>query len=552
MTKIHQLDNFLKFSFQKSKPYKLLVIFLCIGFLMLNITSLLLPLRESLTYDENYHFESGLAILSGKPSERGATNVAERNIMPASALNVLVSKASPVSVLDKLTGQNNWLFSGKLATILVSCLLGLYVFRWSFELYGIHAGFLALLLYLFDPNIIAHSRLITQDIFGTCSIFISIYYFWKFLKFGGFKNAFLSMITFGIAQIARYTAIYLFPIYFLLAIGFHCSSMINLIQRRQFRVILSKFRFFVVYTILLSATAVIIINIGFLGERTFTKFGDYKFESKTFTYLQSRTSLVRVFPVPVPYAYLRGLDMGKYKEETGFGNGLPYLTGRLGLEKGKAKGFKEYYLIAFIYKVPIASQLLLIMAITGIFTNKNKTIFWQNESFFIIPSLFYFCILSLMNAQLGIRYILMIFPLLFVLSSKVAVYWTQAIMRYRIFIVSLIAYLVISNFSYFPHYISYFNELLLDRRFAYTILADSNLDWGQNKFYLKDYLKKHPSAKVKPAQPQAGLVVIAANDLVGIMSKPERFQWIREKLKPVDHVAYSYLVFDIKPQDLPP
>lgn len=48
-----------------------------------------------------------------------------------------------------------------------------------------------------------------------------------------------------------------------------------------------------------------------------------------------------------------------------------------------------------------------------------------------------------------------------------------------------------------------------------------------------------------------GLVVIAANDLVGITSNPERFQWIREKLSPVDHVVYSHLLFNIKPQDLP-
>ena len=39
--------------------------------------------------------------------------------------------------------------------------------------------------------------------------------------------------------------------------------------------------------------------------------------------------------------------------------------------------------------------------------------------------------------------------------------------------------------------------------------------------------------------------------LVGIIDDPKTYQWIRDNLKHVDHVAYSYLVFKIQPQDLP-
>jgi Na+/H+ antiporter NhaD/arsenite permease-like protein len=38
-------------------------------------------------------------------------------------------------------------------------------------------------------------------------------------------------------------------------------------------------------------------------------------------------------------------------------------------------------------------------------------------------------------------------------------------------------------------------------------------------------------------------LILPLNDLVGITSNPERFQWIREKLRPVDHVVYSHLLF---------
>jgi hypothetical protein len=121
-----------------------------------------------------------------------------------------------------------------------------------------------------------------------------------------------------------------------------------------------------------------------------------------------RLAFLRELPVPVPYAYLRGLDVGKAKQDTGIGSGLPYLMGRVGLENAKLKGFKEYYIIAFLYKVPIATQLLLFIAIISLIRYRQYINFWQNEAFLSIPALFFFIALSLTTAQLGIRYILMI------------------------------------------------------------------------------------------------------------------------------------------------
>ena len=557
-------------SFSKRKQI-LLVFCLCFFFLILNIASLFLPLRESLTFDENHHYANGIAVLSSRPSKRGATNVNQRNIMPVSALNPLFSKAIrkaiPDQIISESVKQSNIVFFGKLATISVSLVLAIYVFCWARQLYGINAGFLALSLYLLDPNIIAHSRLVTQDIFGACSLFIATYYFWNFLKFGERKNAVLSIITFGIAQISRYTAVYLLPIYFVLTIGFYSSTILNLIKTKHFKIILSGIKQFCTYTILLFFTTILIINMGFSFEKTFTKLGDYQFESKALTSLQSSSPLLRALPVPVPYSYLRGLDFGKYKQEEGFGSGTPYLMGRLGLENGEKKGFKEYFIIAFLYKVPIATQILLFMAVVSLLRYRHRINFWQNEAFLIIPSLFFFIAFGFSTAQLGIRYILMIFPFLFVFSSRVALAWTALRNRYRIFVTSLVAYLLISNLSYFPHYISYFNELLVDRKMGYTILVDSNLDWGQNDYYLNQYLESNPEAiyigcpgerlkllssrqEVNLQEFQGGLVVVRANQLVGIQLNPKIFQWLRENKKPVDHVAYSYLVFQIQPQDL--
>ncbi|GBL11131.1 hypothetical protein MSj_02631 [Microcystis aeruginosa Sj] len=95
----------------------------------------------------------------------------------------------------------------------------------------------------------------------------------------------------------------------------------------------------------------------------------------------------------------------------------------------------------------------------SLFLWRKQLNFWQNEAFLIIPTVLYFILMSSNTAQIGIRYILMIFPFLFVFASRIVTGWQAYKRPYRILIIVLTLYLLISNLSYFPHYISYFNEL---------------------------------------------------------------------------------------------
>jgi hypothetical protein len=272
--------------------------------------------------------------------------------------------------------------------------------------------------------------------------------------------------------------------------------------------------------------------------------------------------------------------MGAYKRESGFGNGPTYLLGELGLENGQFKGFKEYFIVAFFFKVPVSTQFLLLLAFFALFRRRGQANFWQNEAFLLVPALFYFITFSYSTAQLGIRYVLMIFPFLFVFASLIvatplvqsgvesrAEYWAGSGVRGRLLACGLVAYLLLSNLSYFPHYIAYFNEFLTDRTMGYKILADSNLDWGQNEYYIWQYLRQNPEAvlmdarigtlrlrngsgEIEPDKFAGGLVAISANDLLGIIEKPKTFRWLRENKQALGHIAYSYLLFDLQPEDL--
>ena len=163
----------------------------------------------------------------------------------------------------------------------------------------------------------------------------------------------------------------------------------------------------------------------------------------------------------------------------------------------------------------------------------------------------------------------MIFPLLYVVCGTLVKDWRYLGIRLKGVVLGLLVYMVISVLSYFPHYIPYFNEIVRDRKQAYKYLADSNIDWGQGVEYLTAYLEAHPDVYAKDLDrglwfikryrdkhmdeyldtslPDSGLVIVNVNNFVGVQN-PHRYKWLRENYRPIDHVAYSYLLFRISPE----
>src|SRR3989338_10650750 len=60
-------------------------------------------------------------------------------------------------------GVDKVIFWGRIPMVLLSVLLGFYVFKWGKELFGYRAGVIGLLIYAFMPNLIAHAQFITTD-----------------------------------------------------------------------------------------------------------------------------------------------------------------------------------------------------------------------------------------------------------------------------------------------------------------------------------------------------------------------------------------------------
>jgi len=108
--------------------------------------------------------------------------------------------------------------TGRLPMLLILLLLGIYIFKWARELWGDKAGLLALFLFSFSPTFIAHGEFITTDVAAAAGVFISTYYFIRWLKSPRLKNLIVAAIVLGLAELCKFSLILLLPFFLLLTI----------------------------------------------------------------------------------------------------------------------------------------------------------------------------------------------------------------------------------------------------------------------------------------------------------------------------------------------
>ena len=489
------------------------------------------------TIDEPRHYKYGMNILNGDSTRFDDSK------MPVSAWNALPAKIGEFLGDGFLKTALSSYWVARLMTTVFSAVTGFVVFLWARKLYGFIPALFSLGLFVLDPNMIAHSQLVTTDAYAMGMILISCYWLWKFAESRRWQDGLIFSVMLGLAQLTKYTALALYPLAVIALLVHDWSFLAKRYHAEGWRGIGQEAFRVLKYMLVALLVSIVIINIGFLFNRTFQAFSKYEFRSDVFYGLQQKISFI----VPTPYPYLEGLDWVVQRERTGIGYGLIYLFGTL-----QDQGFPGYYIIASLYKEPIPTQLLVIAALVTYFSNTQKRqTFWRNEIFLLLPVLFFTIYFNFFyNAQIGIRYYLVVFPLLFVFTGSLFSNWIEFYFWQRLLSIGLIVYLLISVLSYYPYYIPYFNELVWDKTRAYKILADSNLDWGQSKSDIDRYFAEHPNAKTPSARPGSGQFVVAVNRLVGISTYPQRFAWLRENFEPVGTVANSYLIYEISQDDV--
>lgn len=509
-------------------------------FLIFLVNGLIYIPRQSITYDEGNHYNYASRFVKGSPEKIKPYD--DASTMPFSALNTIPRIIEQLfnRTLKKTDNGKEDIINGRYVTLLISLLIGWYVYRWSRDLYGENAGLLSLFLYTFCPNISAYAGLVTTDVYSALFTIAPLFYFWKYTRTEQKKDLIWFSILLAVAQLTKQSLTYLYPLFIILVV---------IVYFQKPNVKAFKVKNLLRAILLVTVIQLAVINLGFQFNHTGQPLRNYEFKSRFFNHLKQGVGFFAEVPLPLPVPYLQGLDYTKNMDEWGGGANLitpySYLFG----ERRMKTGFKYYYLVVSFYKIPIAILVFILVSIILMIKRKPRFLFYDKELYPVFTIIFFLAYFNLFyNSQVGIRHILLILPLLFVICGIIVQRLCDRNSG-RIFVLANCLYGILSFYYYFPHLISYTNEFITDKKMAYKIMADSNLDYGHGNNYLNKFLMDHPSTSYAPKTPKAGRFIISVNDLVDVSGK-RNYHWLRDHFKPTDHFIFAYLIFTISDIDL--
>jgi Dolichyl-phosphate-mannose-protein mannosyltransferase len=504
-------------------------------FIVAFVLDMIVANSMSQTFDEGHHLEYGTRILLGQPDRAGPymdikTPVAALNALPR-LIGARFDDSSPRIRKFFLS-----LTMARFPSVMAALGVILFVYLLAYELYGGEAALGASVLAALSPNLIAHGTLATSDGYFALGVLATLFFFRRYLLHPNWANAWISGLALAIAQIMKPLAAFLYPL----------AALFLLAAALRHRWMKIGGKHLAVYALAAAVSYVVVLNVAYLFDRTFAPLSSYSFETPLFRSLQQAWPNV---PVLVPYPVLQGLDMARHNDAVGATYGNIYLLGNLRSNNDPSfHGFKSYYLVAWLIKEPIALQILFIWGLILACRRRTETGFLFSVGLLLTASGILVLALSLLSkAQIGIRHILPVLAIEVVIAGGVFSDWVTLSSRKKRVAVLLVAWLAVSTFSYYPHMIPYMNEWVMDRKLSYRLLADSNLDWGQNAGLVHRFLQNNPDVVLDPDNPVSGRILVSANRLIGIAPKEKGPLTWALQYRPVGHVGYAHLLFQIPP-----
>jgi hypothetical protein len=456
--------------------------------------------RNSITWDEDDHIFAGY--MSWKQADFGLNPEHPPLVKLIAAIPLLNMPLNVPVVQDRtfkheafLDGKdflfkNNAdaiLFRARMAVSFFTLLLALLVFLAAQEMFGTGAGFIALALLAFDPNLLAHGAVVSTDAGLSCFMFAAVYAFYRYVKMPSAWRLIVVGLATGLALAAKHTGILLFPMLLLLAVaevvrGKRTSDIQGGLQPSAAK----RARQLAIALIVVSAMAVTILW-GAYGFRYQARAEGRQMNPTLNEFVQglSRPHEVRLLQTVarfhlLPESYIYGLADVRIMSD--------FYTSFL-LGKVYPHGVWFYFPVAFAIKSSLSFLLFLLITIWAIASRRLTA--WREIIFLTIPPIFHLAVAMSAGMNIGVRHIL---PMYLFLSVLIGGAFWRLIQRNRSWAYVVVALLIFQAFSTsraFPAYIAYANELWGGPAHVHELLSDSNSDWGQQLNDVRRYLDHH-------------------------------------------------------------
>ena len=197
-----------------------------------------------------------------------------------------------------------------------------------------------------------------------------------------------------------------------------------------------------------AAVSIVTINLGFGFDGIGTPLSGYTLERSIFQktpgdsdHRQSATSVASALRPRLGSNQIRGEDGSKLGETFTWQGNV-----RVNHHDGTLRGFPGYYFYAAFFKVPIAKQIIFLVALVGYFSRRGQPAargLRREEIFLLVPILVYWIYFNFFfNAQIGIRHVLPVFALATIFCGRFLAAPESKLRRYAaVILVSLGCYI---------------------------------------------------------------------------------------------------------------
>lgn len=434
--------------------------------------------RESATWDEPQHLTAGYAALTQRDYRVDAEHPPLARIWAALPLGLSSGiKFDTNSAFWKegpswffchqfMYRDNNadWmLYRARFMIVLLGVLLGVLLFCWAREWCGFWAATGALALYCLEPNILAHSSLVTTDFALVGFSFGAVYFLWRLTRHFSVGNITGLTVFFVLAQLTKFTAILLWPVVLVLLI------VLAILTKKRLPIL-------GVAALLAVATYAGIWSVyGFRYRATTATAARFAFEFEKNPRVQAAAPTLSKITAWVtahrllPQAYVEGFLLGQAKAKVR----PAYFAGEY-----STKGWWYYFPAAFVLKTPLT---VIALFLAGLIVCATR---WRQDWLFaLVPVAVFLGVAMTANINIGLRHILTIYPFVLLLACR-------AISRRR-WLPAVAPVLAAAELALvYPHCIASFNILTGGPLHGSQYLVDSNLDWGQDLKGLKQWMDR--------------------------------------------------------------
>ena len=457
--------------------------------------------QESLTWDEGDHIFAGY--MSWKTHDHGL-NPEHPPLMKMLATVPLLGLPLQVPVLqhrffkgeayldgrDLLFGNEpeysaeSLTFRVRMAAGVVAILLGLLVFLTAWEMFGLGAGFVGLILLVFEPNVLAHGALVTTDVGVSCFFLAAVYAFYRYCKEPSGWRLVVAGVAAGLALASKHSAVLLLPMVVLLA---GCEVVF------QFGPDATRIK-----TARRMAGALMVIGViavgvlwAFYGFRYNARPGALRLNPSLVDYvlplkpIEAKGILCLARWHILPESYLYGLA-----DVRAMANGMQsFIFGRV-----YEHGVWFYFPAVLLIKSTVGWLAMVVLAFAAVVVGRFRQ--WREILFLTVPAAVYLLVAMGSSLNIGSRHILPVYVFLCVFAAGGCWAWAESkggvwSRGWSWAVVFFLVCHVVSSARAYPNYMAYSNEFWGGPTETYKYLTDSNADWAQQLLAVKRYTDEH-------------------------------------------------------------